>query len=454
MARTPSTQRRRRFGLRVSRRDPELRRDQPLVPWVAAALVGGVGAAAAGYLLSLGLSTLAWFAATDIGYGVVASVAARLWLLAHGAATPFGPVTVSIVPLGFTLLLAFIAAGVAGFAATQARIALWSEETDVVTGRTPAPSGIEQLRRRSLQVIALFSLGYVVAVSVPAAVFVQPNQATRAGLGALAVALLGSAVGTMRGLAPAPSATWPPWLRAVPLAVAAALLVLLASGATVAGVALAQHWRRVATLTESLHAGVLGGVLLLVLQLAYLPNAVAWAVSWALGAGFTMGQGSIVSPVQTQSGLLPSVPMFAALPANGTGGIGLWWLASGLAAGAVAAVVVALARRRARFDEVALVGALAGLVSAACLVILVWLTGGDAGVDRLAGFGARMVPLAVMATTTLGLSGLVTGLVIGLVRSPRATDATAAGTDETLVLPSRRRRPTSAVDGGAPGDSL
>lgn len=90
MARTPSAQRRLGFGLRISRRDSDVQRDQPVVPWVGAAVLGGVVAAAAGYVLALGLSTLAWFSATDIGYGVVASVAARLWLLAHGAAAPFG----------------------------------------------------------------------------------------------------------------------------------------------------------------------------------------------------------------------------------------------------------------------------------------------------------------------------------------------------------------------------
>ena len=177
----------------------------------------------------------------------------------------------------------------------------------------------------------------------------------------------------------------------------------------------------------------------------------AWSTSWVLGAGFTMGQGSIISPVQTQSGLLPSVPIFGALPANGTGGTGLWWLVCGVIAGAVAAVVVALARRRARFDEVALVGGLAGVLSAGCLVVLVWLTGGDAGTDRLAGFGARILPLAVMSATTLGLSGLVTGLVIGLVRTPAGPPGLAPDAEPTAVLGTR---PSGAGDDGVPGDSL
>lgn len=430
MARTRSTSRRRRVGLRVLRRDPLSRRDGPLVPWALAALLGGMVAALAGYLVALGASTLAWLAATDISYATVASVSARFWLLAHGAPVPIGPVTVSVAPLGYTVLIAFIAVGVAGFAAGQGRAALVADADDgaAVFWDPPDLSG-ERIHRRGAQVAGLFTLGYVVVVSVPAATILQANQASRAGLGALGLALACSLVGAVRGLGLPLTGGWPGWLRAVPMAVGAALLVLLAGGALITGVALTEHWRRVAHLTSSLGAGTLGGIILLLLQLFYLPNIIGWSTSWALGAGFTLGQGSIVTPVQTQSGLLPGVPVLGALPANGTGGAGLWWLLAGVAAGAMAAVVVARARQRARFDEVALVGGLAGVLSAGCYLALVWLTGGDLGSGRLSGFGPRMTPLAVMAVTTLGLSGLATGLVIGLIRRAAARAADRAAED-------------------------
>ena len=45
-----------------------------------------------------------------------------------------------------------------------------------------------------------------------------------------------------------------------------------------------------------------------------------------------------------------------------------------------------------------------------------WLSGGDLGDARLADLGPRIGPLLVMATSTLGLSGVLTGLVFGLRR--------------------------------------
>ena len=61
-----------------------------------------------------------------------------------------------------------------------------------------------------------------------------------------------------------------------------------------------------------------------------------------------------------------------------------------------------------------------------------WLTSGDLGSDLLAGLGPQLVPVLVMSTSTMGLSGAVCGLVLGLWRRPRAarTDETATPTQQ------------------------
>ena len=95
-----------------------------------------------------------------------------------------------------------------------------------------------------------------------------------------------------------------------------------------------------------------GNVALLALQLAFAPNLIIWAASYALGAGFSLGSGALVAPAGTELGLLPAIPVFGALPEVGPAGTGqLWWLAGGVLAGVVAAVVVVLGRPAARFDE-------------------------------------------------------------------------------------------------------
>jgi hypothetical protein len=45
-----------------------------------------------------------------------------------------------------------------------------------------------------------------------------------------------------------------------------------------------------------------------------------------------------------------------------------------------------------------------------------WAASGDLGILRLTDIGPRLVPLLIMAGTTMGLSGMITGLVLGLIR--------------------------------------
>ena len=46
---------------------------------------------------------------------------------------------------------------------------------------------------------------------------------------------------------------------------------------------------------------------------------------------------------------------------------------------------------------------------------LAWAASGDLGTLRLTDLGPRLFPLLVMAGTTMGLSGMITGLALGLV---------------------------------------
>ena len=170
----------------------------------------------------------------------------------------------------------------------------------------------------------------------------------------------------------------------------------------------------------ALDPGIAGSIALLLAQLALVPNAVAWAASYALGSGFVVGAGSVVAPAGTELGMLPGLPLLGALPAAGPGDPAvLWWLASGVLAGAVAAVIVVRARPAGRFDSSSLVGGLAGVLAAVVFVGLGWAAGGDLGALRLTGLGPRLGPLLVMAPTTMGLAGLLTGLVLSLVRHVR-----------------------------------
>ena len=206
----------------------------------------------------------------------------------------------------------------------------------------------------------------------------------------------------------------------IPRAVLAAQLAMLVAGAAILVTGLWMHLNRVEALQEALQPGVPGGIVLLLLQLAFAPNAMVWSASYALGSGFSLGAGSVVAPAATQLGMVPGIPLLGALPSPGPGDFAqLWWLAAGAVAGAIACWVVLASRPTARFDEAGLAGGACGLLAGAMFAGLAWAASGDLGMLRLADMGPRLFPLLVMAGTTMGLSGLITGLALGWAGRPR-----------------------------------
>jgi hypothetical protein len=79
------------------------------------------------------------------------------------------------------------------------------------------------------------------------------------------------------------------------------------------------------------------------------------------------------------------------------------------------------ARPAVRFDEASLKGGACGLLAGVAFAGVAWAASGDLGTLRLAGLGPRLFPLLIMAATTMGLSGMITGLALGLVTPPNPT---------------------------------
>jgi hypothetical protein len=62
--------------------------------------------------------------------------------------------------------------------------------------------------------------------------------------------------------------------------------------------------------------GIFGSLLLLILNLLYLPNVALAALSYVSGAGFAVGAGTHLSPFTQDIGQIPALPLLAALPVN------------------------------------------------------------------------------------------------------------------------------------------
>ena len=412
------------------------------VGWPIAATLAGVLVAAVGWVLVVGFTVLGWLAVdADTASGPLSGallVGTKVWVFANGAGLSLDGLHLTLVPWGAVALFGFVLARCTSFVAARspqpdpagadrADPAAGADRADSAAGadRADSAAGADQAespRRTALGIAVLATVGYLAPLLVVALLLGSPAPDLRTLVALLALA--GCALwGSCRALGVDPTRGWPDWLRPVPTAVLGTQLVLLAVGAAVLVTGLLAHLDRVGSLNNALGAGVTGGIALLVGQLAFAPNAMVWGGAYALGAGFGLGDGSVVAPSATQVGLLPGVPILGAVPSSGAGGTyQLLWLAAGVVAGLVAAWLVVRRRPAARFDETALIGGLAGVVGGVVFVGLAWATSGDLGVLRLTGLGPRLPELAVMAVSTLGLSGMIGGLVLGLLRSGATQD--------------------------------
>lgn len=381
---------------------------QPSWNWLLVAAAGAVVTAVAGWVLAAGMTVVGWVT-SDPGTLADALVAGtELWLLGNGGGTALGGLSLTLVPLGFVVVIAFLISRCAGYAARRQSAGLLA-----VAGS--GGSGV-------LSAAAVMTLAYLAPLMATALLLGHPFAAVRAAAVMSPVVALAAAFGSSRALDYRLTDRWPDWARALPRAVVAAQLVLVAAGTAVLVVVAAQQLGRIERLVQTLDAGPAGNIALLALQLAYAPNFILWAASYTLGAGFALGAGSVVAPTGTELGVLPALPVFGALTEGALSErMQLILLAGGLLAGLVAALVVVLARPGAGPVETTLVGGLAGVASGAVFTGLAWLSGGALGADRLADVGPSVLPLLPLACGTVGIGGIAGGLLLGLVRLVRRT---------------------------------
>lgn len=402
-------------------------------PWPIAAGIAGLASALFGWILISGLVVIGWLSArTDALQGALRT-GTHFWLLANGAGLSLQGERWTLVPLGVTALLVLMISGMAGFAVRQALLQLSAQ------GAAPTRTETGRCVRN---VTAVVALTYLISVTVTASIVGTSNQGGRALIGSAVIGLVSSWWGASRAANYRVADSLPVWLRAVPSAVQTALLTMVVAGAAVFTATIVIRFDQINELAHGLGLNVFSGFFVLLVQAIFLPNFILWSGSWALGAGFRVGVGSVVSPTSTDLGLQPWVPIFGALPDEGPGSLwSLLWLLSGVLAGGLAAVQVMRRRPRARFDETAVVGALAGVLAGLVYTALASASGGDLGNGRLAGMGPRLTELAVMSGSLMGISGLATGLIWGLVRRPGGT---AEDSDDESAL---------AADPGASPDT-
>ncbi|MBX9243916.1 hypothetical protein ICW40_03730 [Actinotalea ferrariae] len=193
-----------------------------------------------------------------------------------------------------------------------------------------------------------------------------------------------------------------------------AVAALLGAASVVTGYWVVSSRAAAGDVVALLGVDTFGGLLLAVAQLAVAPNLVVWALSWLVGPGFAVGEGTLYSPAEVVAGPLPALPMLGALPVEG-GGLLRWApvlvVVAGVLAGAWLHRRLVVTRARDTLAAVAVVGVTAALLTGA----LVLLGSGSAGPGRLAVVGGSPVVVAVW---------VLAGTLAGAVPAAVPTDAT------------------------------
>ncbi|MFI1310821.1 DUF6350 family protein [Streptomyces albidoflavus] len=361
-------------------------------PALAGCLFGGAVAAGLGLGAYAVVVMALWIGSPypDSGPGGATGTAVSLWLLGHGVGlTRADTLTGVPAPLGLTPLL-------------FALLPFWLVRRAARDAAEPETPEAPEIPART--VVWGVTGGYT-AVGALAALYAaggEPRPTLREAAWHLPLLALAAALTGLRSVrgrtADVPSPAGPDGRSGgVRAALAgrrgatacraglAAALTLAGGGAVLVGVSLTLHWEPARASYLMLTDVWSGRLAVLLLALALLPNAVIWGAAYALGTGFQVGTGTLVTPLAATSGpALPPFPLLAAFPPDGPGTPLTW---------ACAAIPV-----------------VAGITAG-------WFTGRAAAPDRsfgTGGTGTGGAPSPWPASVTAGTAALA-ALVAGLV---------------------------------------
>jgi hypothetical protein len=401
-------------------------------PLIATGAIAAVAAALAGLALLTLIVLIGWIAAPHAGVGLtgVLRTAALLWLIGHHVGFALhGAGRIGMLPLGLVLLPGAL---------------LWRAGRWVVRA-----GGVSRLRHVGYAALALaMPYGLIAgALALASRSAQEAPSAPQAVICGFLLALVAGGLGGARALAPWTQLTrlLPDRPRSVIIGMIGALGLLTAGGALLGAVSLGTHLGEFATLSRSLEPGAIGSLLLLVTQLAYLPNAILWAIAYTLGPGFAFGAGTMVTPTGAALGQLPAFPLLAALP-PGTHGTPAWLtfivLVLPYLAGCAAGLLLVRAAPTPALEAAPLWGLACGAAAGGVLGILAAFSGGPLGDGRLAAVGPSGWQVGAVAALEIGIASAVTAGVANWLRmgGRAALPLATSGRDPAWRLP--RPRPT------------
>jgi hypothetical protein len=353
---------------------------------VAAAVVAGVGLVA-----FLALAVAGWFAAGTGSFGSGMRAGALAWLLVNGASLHTTSAAVTAVPLGGTLIVAWLLYG-------GGRVA----------GRHSTVHSLSDIARGTGVLAVVYCLASLAVVAVSRGGGVQASPARTAGT-TLLLGLACGGAGLLRGscLTPGLVGRVPAEVRAALIAAAAGIAVMFLVGALLVAASLAMHFSTAVDIAEGLHAGLVGGALMALVGVAVLPNAVLYAGAFAAGPGFALGSGTAVAPGGVTLGALPAFPLLAAVPQDTSAGWLQLLVVVPVIAGVVAGLVAVRRGPAAGVGRAGLRGTLAGLLAGGLFAAMGALASGSVGPGRMHHVGPDVGATLVVCVAAGTLGGAV-----------------------------------------------
>ncbi|HZR52060.1 MAG TPA: DUF6350 family protein, partial [Streptosporangiaceae bacterium] len=391
----------------------------PVVPQRPLVVTGGIAAcaaAASGLAVLTTLTAVGWITAPHVGIGHglggVLRTAGLLWLVAHHVGfTVRGAGRIGMLPLGLVCLPG----------ALLALAGRWVVRNSAITRLR----NVGYVAAALAFPYALLAVALAVATRTPLAA----PELWQAVLASFLLAIVAGGLGAARGLASWSrlAALMPPRPRSIVVGMLATGAMLTAAGAALAGGSLAVHAHQVRLASDALSAGPGGSALLLLAQLAYIPNAVIWAVSYTLGPGFAFGTGTVVAPTGSALGAVPVFPMLAGLPGGARPG-GPGWLAFAVLAvpylaGVFGGIVTVRIAPTAMLEAAPLWGFAAGTAAGLLTGVAAAFAGGPLGNGRLAAVGPSGLQVGLVAVIEVGVIAAIAAGAANWLIVRRATRA-------------------------------
>lgn len=364
---------------------------RPTSSILPSAVRAGLVAALATWAVVVLPALVGWVSAPEssLGWWSALAVGSATWFLGHGQAIAGPGIDLSTTPVLLLAVFVLIAWRIARRLVLGARSGVRRAGWDAVLWRSVVPG---------------FVGGYLIAAAVFAAFtlggVVHPDPVSI--IGTLLVPAVGMAIVVVR-----PGEDWTPSLvtRAVGRLPGWAVDawragwrgagLLLGAGLALALLRVLVSVGDVVRVQGEYGAGLVAGIVLALAQVAFLGNAATWGLGFLAGPGFSVAVDGLISPAGAHPGLMPLIPILAALPDGATYPRITWAvLVVPVVIGGVVARLLGRWLGPVGWRDRAMAMAAACATSVVLVVLVTALANGSMGVERLRWVGVAVWPLA------------------------------------------------------------